>query len=49
MDHTVASDTSVAFVIPLFTLLMSSPVMWHEEQLSNFAVAYCIVYIFQPC
>jgi hypothetical protein len=36
VDHIVATmmlDTTVAFVIPLVTLLTSSPVMWRKEHL----------------
>jgi hypothetical protein len=39
VDTTVASDTIVAFVIPLVALLTSLPVMWHKAHLSwNFCV-----------
>jgi hypothetical protein len=35
---TMTLDTIVAFVIPVFALLMSVPVMWREERLWNFSV-----------
>jgi hypothetical protein len=38
LDVTVAFDTSVTFVIPLVTLLTSSPIMWREEHLWNFTL-----------
>jgi hypothetical protein len=38
LDNFVASDTIVAFVIPLVALLTSSPLMWREEHLWNFFV-----------
>jgi hypothetical protein len=38
LDDIVTFNTSVAFVIPLVALLMSSPVMWHKDPLWNFSV-----------
>jgi hypothetical protein len=38
LDAIVTFDTIVAFVIPFIVLLMSTPVMWHEEHLWNFSV-----------
>jgi hypothetical protein len=41
LDHfvtTMALDTTVAFLIPLVALLMSLPVMWHNEHIWNFSV-----------
>jgi hypothetical protein len=37
-DTVVAFDKSVAFFIPMVTLLMSMPMMWHEEHLWNVSV-----------
>jgi hypothetical protein len=33
LDTIVAFDTTFRFVIPLVSMLMSLPVMWHEEHL----------------
>jgi hypothetical protein len=38
LDAIVASDSTVASLIPLAALLTSSPVMWREEHLFNFCV-----------
>jgi hypothetical protein len=41
LDHTVSSvplDTIVPSVIPLVSLLISSPMKWHKEHLWNFSV-----------
>jgi hypothetical protein len=35
LDHIIAFDTIVAFFIPLFALLTSSPMMWYKEHLWN--------------
>jgi hypothetical protein len=37
-DTVVAFFSIVAFVIPLVTLLLSMPMMWHEEHLWNVSV-----------
>jgi hypothetical protein len=46
LDIIVVFDAFAVFVVPMFAMLTSSPVVWGEEPLWNFSVAYFKVYTF---